>query len=203
MNEIAGNICIKNVSLLADRGKLLEWARVKLHESGYIYSKGKSRSKKLNPEMLKEDKPKLERINQQEGQYRVESLQDQVKDINKHITVKEKRIEYAQSTKNFKLCDQLCEEVTKLKSKRCELESALRILLHKGKRSWHYYGRKKSGQAHKMVNLDSESEEEQVIPQREKCGDKENKDTSRETKYVEVPSSEDENEAGTNPKPFL
>ena len=80
---------------------------IKLHESGYIYSKGKSHSKKLNPEMHKEDKPKLERINQQERQHQIESLQGQVKDINKHVTVKERHIEQAQSTKNFKFCDQL------------------------------------------------------------------------------------------------
>ena len=49
--------------------------------------------------------------------------------------MKEKHIEHAQLTKNFKLCDQPYKEVTKLKSKRYELESALRILLHKGKRS--------------------------------------------------------------------
>ena len=79
--------------------------------------------------------------------------------------MKEKHIEHAQLNKNFKLCDQPCNKVTKSKSKRCELESALRILLHKGKRSQHYYGCKKSGQACKMVNLDLESEEEQVIPQ--------------------------------------
>ena len=83
--------------------------------------------------MHKEEKPKLERINQQERQHRIESLQGRVKDINKHVTVKERHIEQAQSIKNFKFCDQLCEEVSKLKSKRCELESALDITTQREK----------------------------------------------------------------------
>ena len=76
------------------------------------------------------------------------------------------------------------------------------ILLHKGKRSERYYCHKKSGQPHKVVNLDSE--EEEVIPQRDKYGDKGNKDTPRETKCVEVSASEDENDDGTyKPQIFL
>lgn len=66
MNEIAGDICLKDASMLADKGKLLEQARFKLHESGYVYSKGKSRSKVLNPEIRKDERPKRERIDKKE-----------------------------------------------------------------------------------------------------------------------------------------
>ena len=112
MNEIAGDICLKDVSMLADKGKLLQQARLKLHESGYVYSKGKLRSKILNPEVTKHDKPRRERIDKKEHKHRIESLQDEMKDINKHVTVKERRIEQAQAAKNFKLCDQLSDEIT-------------------------------------------------------------------------------------------
>ena len=88
MNEIAGDICLKDVSMLADKGKLLQQARLKLHESGYVYSKGKLRSKILNPEVTKHDKPRRERIDKKEHKHRIESLQDEMKDINKHVTVK-------------------------------------------------------------------------------------------------------------------
>ena len=42
INEVAGDICVKDIAMLGDKGKLLELARVKLHETGYIYSKEKS-----------------------------------------------------------------------------------------------------------------------------------------------------------------
>jgi len=62
MNEVPGDICVKDVAMLGDKGNLLELARVKLHESGYISSKGKSRSRVMNPEATKQEKPKRERI---------------------------------------------------------------------------------------------------------------------------------------------
>ena len=49
MNEIAGDICVEDPQLLMNKGRLIEVAREKLHESGYVYKKGKSRSKAINP----------------------------------------------------------------------------------------------------------------------------------------------------------
>ena len=74
----------------------------------------------LNPEVTKHDKPRHERIDKKH-KHRIESLQDEIKDINKHVTVKERRIEQVQAAKNFKLCDQLSNEITKIKAKRYEL----------------------------------------------------------------------------------
>jgi len=71
--------------LLAEKGKILEQTRLKLHDSGYVYSKGKSRSKVLNPNVTQEKKPKQERIDIKERKCQIESLQDEMKDINKHI----------------------------------------------------------------------------------------------------------------------
>ena len=78
---MAGEICLNNPALLADRGKLLELAKDKLHDSGYMYAKGKSRSKKFH-EDDEEEKPKCEKIDQQERQHRIESVSEQLKDIN-------------------------------------------------------------------------------------------------------------------------
>lgn len=154
--------------MLADKGKLIEQARLKLHESGYVYSKGKSRSKILNPEVTKHDKPRRERIDKKERKHRIESLQDEMKDINKHVTVKERRIEQAQAAKNFKICDQLSDEITKLKAKRRELDSRLWAILHKEKRSKHYFARRKSNPVQ-----ESDTEEEIVSPHahKKKCKD--------------------------------
>ena len=105
INEIAGDICVENPTFLSEQGKLLEIAKERIHESGFIYSKGKSRSKKFHVD--DEERPKRDKIDREECQHRIESLQEQLKDTNNHISVKERRIEQAQVVQNYKLCDQM------------------------------------------------------------------------------------------------
>ena len=140
LNEVAGDLCIKNPLLLRNTGKLLELARKEVHESGYVYAKGKSRSKVFNPST--ERQPSREKIDKQEREHRIQSIMEQIGDTKKHIELKQKRVEQAQTVQNFKLCDQLADEVSSLKAKRRELESALRSLQQKQKKSKQYYARK-------------------------------------------------------------
>ena len=143
LNEVAGDLCVRDPVLLGDRRKLLELAKDELHESGYVYAKGKSRSKKFNLVSEEEERPiKREKIDKQERQHRIETLKEQLQDNNKHISIKEKRIEQAQGVQNYKLCDQLSAEVTELKTKRREIESLLRALQRKEQRSAKYFSRK-------------------------------------------------------------
>ena len=44
MNQMAGDICLTK---LVDKGELYELAKDKVHDIGYAYAKGKSRSKKF------------------------------------------------------------------------------------------------------------------------------------------------------------
>ena len=140
MNEVAGDLCVKEPHLLSSKGKLIEIARTKLHESGYIYKKGKSRSKVINPPM--ENQSTREKVDKEEREHRISSLTEQLGDIQKHISVKEKRMEQAHGIQNFKLCDQLSTEVLLLKEKRRELEAALRVLKSKQKKSEKYFVQK-------------------------------------------------------------
>lgn len=153
LNQAAGDLCVHNPALLAEKGKLLELAKDRLHESGYVYAKGKSRSRKFNPLDEMEERPKREKIDQREKQHRIDTLKEQLQDNNKHIGIKEKRIEQAQGLQNFKLCDQLSDEVTLLKKKRREIESALRALERKEQRSVRYFARKSSSSAETSTNI--------------------------------------------------
>ena len=47
INEEAGKLTLQFPSLLKNRGELLICAQQSLHDSGYVYKKGKSRSKRL------------------------------------------------------------------------------------------------------------------------------------------------------------
>ena len=74
----------------------------------------------------------------------MESLSEELKENNKHIAVKEKQIEQAQTVQNFKLCDQLSSEVTALKEKWRDLELSLHVLRRKEQRSKKYFAQKAS-----------------------------------------------------------
>ena len=111
-----------------------------------MFAKGKSSSKKLNPVDEEEsERPRRNKIDQQERHHRIETLKEELQDTHKHIGVKEKRIEQAaQTIQNYKLCDQLSAEVITLKSKQREIESSLRALQCKEQRSAKYFARKAS-----------------------------------------------------------
>ena len=49
INEASVELCLHNSELLSDCQLLLESSRKQVIESGYVYKKGKSRSRKLNP----------------------------------------------------------------------------------------------------------------------------------------------------------
>ena len=131
-----------------------------------MFAKGKSRSKKLHPVDEEEsERPRREKIDLQERHHRIETLKEELQDTNKHIGVKEKRIEQAQTIQNYKLCDQLSAEVTTFKSKWREIESSLRALQHKEQRSAKYFACKASASHMKVSESHESSSTTSVTPQ--------------------------------------
>lgn len=202
MNTVAGDFCVRDPLLLTRKGELLELSRKKLHET-YMYAKGKSRSTKLNPACREKDHPARIKIERQERQLRIETLNEQIRDSNKHITIKERRMEQAQTVQNFKLCDQLAEEVTKLKGKRHEAHSALRVLERKEKRSNQYQCKKtRKSQADQQHSVSTESSPAIVIPSDEDLPSSpvtRSQSASPETSIV----TSDNAETSPDPSPFL
>ena len=64
----------------------------------------------------------------------MKSIRGEVKDLNERISFKRKRLDAAEAVKNYKLCDQLSEEVAEIKKRVQLLEVELNI----------FYRRKKS-----------------------------------------------------------
>ena len=60
--------------------------------------------------------PKRVKIDRIERQHRINNIQDQISDIDKRIGFKHKRVEAAMAAKSFKVCDEICEEISNLKS---------------------------------------------------------------------------------------
>ena len=126
INDAAATICLKTPSMLTKRADLLALARKSVDESGFLYTKGKSRSKAFGSE-AGEGLPlrKRPKISQEFRETRRENITEDLNCINTQIQFKERRIETEATSKNFKMCDLLSEEVAELKKKRQLLESEL------------------------------------------------------------------------------
>ena len=112
VNEAAVEICLHKPSYLSKRGELLELARKRVHQSGYDYKKRKSRSKMFGsssePEAKRPKTTKTERLDQLKG------VRQQLSDVKDRVKYKRQRLAAAETSKNYKLCDQLSEEIADL-----------------------------------------------------------------------------------------
>ena len=99
--------------MLSSKVKLFEIARTKLHESGYIYKKGKSRSIVINPP--KENQSTREKVYKEEHEDCISRLTEQL------VTFKRTFVKKLNGTSswnsNFNLCDQLSTEVLSFEKK--------------------------------------------------------------------------------------
>ena len=148
INNASFKMCLSNPSLLLEnKGTLLEMARKKVHEEGYCYKKGQTRSKVLNPSSLEEGEPpqpKRQKISTYERQRRIKELSEEISGLNRHIRIKEQRLEQANASRNFKVCDEVASEIAVLKSQQRELNTELAGLQQKSKKAAQYQTRKKN-----------------------------------------------------------
>lgn len=135
VNAAAEKICLRTPRVICKCGTLLDLARKEEHDSGYVCKKGKSRSKTFG---TCEDTPKRQKFDCDYPQRRMKELEEDLVGINKRISIKESRCEAEAAVKNFKLCDQLSDEVAELKKQRREKEAEVRELQKKeGKSKWY------------------------------------------------------------------
>ena len=122
MNAAAAELCLSNVSLLNRRGELLEKARKKVADEGYVFKKGRSRSK-LYGQPVTETTPKRPKYDKEMREERLKAIDEESRDISRMLLFKEKRLAQAEAGKNYRLCEQVTEEVMALKSRKRELNT--------------------------------------------------------------------------------
>ena len=128
---------------MTNRGLLLEQARKRVYDSGYVYKKGKYRSKLLNTNTDDEaPAPKRKKISQDYRLERIAELQDKIKDMNERIEFKNKRRDAASNVRNYKECDEFTEQMSNLKNEKRLLETELSALTKKQKKSVWYKKKK-------------------------------------------------------------
>lgn len=128
INQAAEELALANPSLLHDRKTLLEQSRVKVDTNGYVYKKGKSRSKRHHDSRGEsETVPPIKRPKTTEAM-RKSRIEYPVADINKQIVFKNLRIDQAKNSNQFAICENLTEEIRKLKRTKFETETELKSL---------------------------------------------------------------------------
>lgn len=163
INEEAGNLAVENPSLLMQRGKLLEQARDVVVLSGYQFKKGTSRSKTFrSPES--EDSEERENVKRpktssESRKRRIDALEADIVSLNERLLFKDKRRQLAEESRNYKLCDEIVQEMMDVTEQKRLKESELAIYRRKEKQSMWY--QKKKSRAHSGSCDDSSSD----IPQ--------------------------------------
>ncbi len=121
-------------------------AQKKVHDDGFAYKKGHSRSKRHGVEQGKEisvdSQPKRAKTYAEERQRRIQDILADTNDLDTRITFKQRRIEQATHMKNYRECDQVAEETGELKSRRRQLNMELKTLELKEKKSVWYQSKK-------------------------------------------------------------
>ena len=141
MNEEAAKLALQNPILIqrGHRHDLLEKAR-EVVSATYQFKKGKSRSKKLSPQPDVSGTPvnRTKRIDSEVRGRRIKELEEDLKQLDQQIMFKEKRRDQAETVRNYKLCDELTEDVGKLKGTRREAFNELKRFQRKEKQARWY-----------------------------------------------------------------
>lgn len=143
----------------------MKMAQDKVHSDGYNYKKGKSRSKRTlssssNPDTCSTKRTK---IDTQEREARIGDILEQISDIDKRIAFKQRRIETATATRNFKTCDELSEEISEIKSQCREFNCELVPLQKKAKKSSWYFQQKAAKHKDSHTTSDSQSDKDTSV----------------------------------------
>lgn len=100
-------------------------------DDGYNFKKRKSHSKVYGEQSCTSSSPKRWKLNEQMRAKRLHELAEDVESIGSRVAIKEKRLAQAEAVRNYKLCDQLCEEIQELKSLKRAKSRELVILQQK------------------------------------------------------------------------
>ena len=100
INEAAKELCAQDASLLTNRQLLLEKARKHVNDAGFVYAKGKSRSK-VYGSGDESDRKKRSYMTTEVRERRIASLTDQIKSHEETISLLQKQKQQCASNSKF------------------------------------------------------------------------------------------------------
>lgn len=134
VNEAAVELCLRDATLLRKRGELLEKARKRVAEDGYCFKKGCSRSKVYGGSGTSST-PKRPKFDKEMREERIKQIQDDLNDLSRVLAFKEKRLAQCEAARNYRVCEQVTEEMMELKSRKRQLEVEKHIFEKKKKQA--------------------------------------------------------------------
>lgn len=114
INAAAYKLALGNPTLLCNRNELFTNARNRVHDDGYQYKKGQSRSIQVVPP-TENSIAKRQKLDSYTRVQEMLELQSKINDIEKSIRFKESSCSVSEHAKNYKRCDELMEEIPSLK----------------------------------------------------------------------------------------
>ena len=110
MNDEAAKLALADPGLVlkGKRNLLMEKAKKAVLESGFEFAKGKSRSKQVSSSDSTPPTPKRKKISTEFRAKHIRALEDEIKE---QLKFKSKPREQAESTKSYRLCEDITEEI--------------------------------------------------------------------------------------------
>lgn len=155
INEVAGELAVKDPSLLSRRGDLLDQARVEVQQRGYNYVKGKSRAKRFMSPPLETPKPTRSKVSAEIRQQRILALEEDIANITKQLHFKHKRLQQAENVKHYKLCEEINEEIQIVTKQKRDLSNELKKFREKERKA-RWFQRRKSQSKSSASNVTSD-----------------------------------------------
>lgn len=128
--------------MLRSRQKILSAAREEV-DITYQFKKGKSRSKRCTPS--EPQSAKRAKLSHDLREERIKVIQEELTNLKERLSYKHKRRLAAETVKNYKLCDEISEEIGTVSKKSNELKQELAELMKKDSRSKVYHKNKARG----------------------------------------------------------
>ena len=146
VSTAAIELALQTPSLLSSRQILLEVARKKVNNDGYVYKKGESIEAMFSTSRVCLKTSEAFRMK------RIQDLEDDIKDLNDRLMFKEKRRDQASNVRNYKVCDMVMEELSVIKQQKREREVELRTLQRKQRKSSWYKQKKTRSKLSQFVS---------------------------------------------------
>ena len=119
----------------------MEKAKKKVIEDGYVFAKGKSRSK---VEGLESPVKKRVKLSSEERAREIESLHETIKLLKSRLGFKNQQLQKEKCMSNYKQCDQISAEIIEIQKEKKAADRQLTALVKKeAKAQWYRYGKSK------------------------------------------------------------
>lgn len=132
LNDAAYELCLENASLVYNKGQLQTLAKAKVDESGYLYTKKKSRSQELSIPRADNLTPKLTPSLRAK---RIENIEEDLQEVNLEMSLLERSRAKARNLNQDERARSFTQEMTPPRQRKRKLEDELSILQKKEAKS--------------------------------------------------------------------